>query len=138
MPDPSKALDALTQWQTETRQQIINDVGNAILKALHKIGFQQEADEPEVIRKPRPRKPRPPRAKLRRKLRAGTDMERVFTTIQKHPGNKGFQIQALLAQAGTVIHERTLRTCLNRLKLRGYIEQRGDDKAWFPMEGQKA
>jgi hypothetical protein len=65
-------------------------------------------------------------------------MERVFSASQKHPGNKCFQIQALLAQSGTVIHERTMRTCLNRLKSRGYIEQRGDEKAWFPKEEQKA
>src|SRR5579863_6334853 len=132
MPDPTKALDALTQWQTDTRQQIVNEIGNAILKALHKIGFQSEADEPEVIRKPRQRKPRKGRAKAAG-LRPGTDMERVYQQIQKTPGNKGHQIQALLAMQGIVVHERTLRTCLNRLKTRGYIKQQAD-KAWYTTE----
>jgi len=135
MADPSKALDALTQWQSEIRQQIVNEIGNAVLKALHKIGFQPEADEPHVIRKTRQRKPRKRRAKATG-FRPGTDMARVFHVIQQHPGNKGFQIQAMLAMSGTVVHERTMRTCLNRLKAKGYIEQR--EKAWFPTEEHKA
>ena len=64
-------------------------------------------------------------------------MERVFQVIEKHPGNKGFQIQAMLAMSGAVRDERTLRTCLNRLKTKGYIEQRGDEKAWFLMRSAK-
>lgn len=136
MSNPSKALDALTQWQTDTRQQIVNEIGAAILKALHKIGYQQQADEPQVIRKRRQRKSRPPRAKPSRGLRPGTDIERVYQQIQAAPGNKGFQIQALLAQRGIVIHERTLRTCLNRLKTRGFITQHVD-RAWYTTEDAK-
>jgi hypothetical protein len=133
MPDPSKALDALTQWQTDTRQQIVNEVGNAILKALYKIGFQPDTDKPEVVRVPKLRKRR--RVQLR-ELRPNTDMERVYKIIEGHPGNKGFQIQALLAMQGAVIHERTMRTCLNRLKTRGFIAQ-GADKAWYKTEALK-
>ena len=136
MSDANKALDAIAKWQSDTRQEIINEVGNAILKALHKLGFQAEADKPEVIRKPKQRKPKQPRTKLRRLLRPGTDMERVYQQIQVTPGNKGYQIQALLAQRGIVIHERTLRTCLNRLKTRGFITQLAD-KAWYIAEAAK-
>jgi hypothetical protein len=135
MPDPNKALDALTQWQSETRQQIINEIGSAIMKALEKIGYQIDADSDHVVRAPRRRKRR--RAKSanpkQRKLRPGTDMERVFNIIKAHPGNKGHQIQALLATNGAVVHERTMRTCLNRLKTRGYIKQHAD-RAWYTVE----
>lgn len=129
-------MDALTQWQSETRQQIVNEIGNAVLRALLKIGFQPKAEKTYVVRQDWSRKSRKRRTKATG-LRPGTDIERVFQVIQKHPGNKGFQIQALLAQSGTVVHERTMRTCLNRLKAKGYIEQRGDEKAWFPTEGHK-
>jgi hypothetical protein len=134
MSDTSKALDALTLWQKDTRQQIVNEIGAALLKALHKIGFQADI-EPHVSPKPRPRKQRTKRVK-KSGLRSGTDMERVYNVIQRLPGNKGFQIQAMLAMEGTVVHERTLRTCLNRLKARGYITQ-GADKTWYSTEDAK-
>lgn len=136
MGDTSKALDALAQWQAETRQQIVNEVGNAVIKALERLGYQPSArPEQEVVRKPRTRKQRQSKftRTLTRDFRPGSDIERVFTEIQKHPGNKGFQLQALLAMSGTVVHERTLRTCLNRLKTRGYIVQQ--EKTWFPAAG---
>jgi hypothetical protein len=141
MSDQSKALDVIEQLQAEARQQGIDELGRAIFDVLERFGIWSKPKPYKSVvhresKSPRGR-PRIKRTK-RKSLRPGTDMERVFTAIQKHPGNKGFQIQALLAQSGTVIHERTMRTCLNRLKSRGYIEQRGDEKAWFPKEEQKA
>src|SRR5690242_222493 len=116
MADTSKALDALTQWQAETRQQIVNELGNAILKALHKLGFDADTTtDPEVAPAPRQRKRRSRRVRgAGTGIRPGTDLEKVYREIKEHPGNKGFQVQALLAQKGIVVHERTLRTCLNR------------------------
>jgi hypothetical protein len=136
MSDTHKGMDAIAKWQADTRQEIVNEIGNAILKALHKIGFQQEADKPEVVRKPRQYKSRYAKRPAGRGYRPGTDMERVYKIIEAHPGNKGHQIQALLAQQGHVVHERTMRTCLNRLKARKYITQQAD-KAWYTTEAAK-
>jgi hypothetical protein len=134
MAAPQTALDALEQWKAETRQQIINEVGSAIMKALDRIGYQPTiGDHQELIRKPRTRKRRAKfTATLKPDFRPGTDIERVFNEIRKHPGNKGFQLQAMLAMSGHVVQERTMRTCLNRLKTRGYIVQQ--EKAWFPAK----
>jgi hypothetical protein len=140
MSDTKKALDALEQWQADTRQQIVNDLGRAVMAALRKIGFGPEDGSPEPVRKPK-------KATKAKKQRKAVDRRQtgvgnrgvagqVLQEVQKHPGNRGFQLAALITMGGKVVNERTVRTALKRLDEAGRIEQR-EDGGWYPTKETK-
>jgi hypothetical protein len=56
----------------------------------------------------------------------------VLNMIKTVPGQRGSQIVSRLAQAGTPVEERTVRTALWRLKKRNLIEQRGVE--WYALK----
>ncbi len=53
----------------------------------------------------------------------------VVDMIEKHPGLKGAEVFAGLIDAGTPVHERTVRTALFRARRNGTIEQR--EGRWY-------
>jgi hypothetical protein len=130
----NRALEMLTQLETDSYARGMADALAAVRAALDQIAAGSKAmpvrkADPEqsaailtAAEKSQENKPR---------FRANSDVGRVFDEICKHPGNRGFQLQALLAMSGSVVNERTMRTALNRLKKRGYVEQRAEG-AWFP------
>lgn len=142
----SKYLEqAEKQIAAEARHAAIQEVGEALLAALKRLGFNAEGNAAATWRKvtvidhsnigsrPRPARRRASSAGIR----PGTDQARVLNAVRTWPGNKGFQIRTLLAGTGHVIQERTLRTSLRRLsKKRGLIEQR-EDGTWHPKGHQE-
>jgi hypothetical protein len=134
MTNPSKALDALEQWQADTRQDIVNRLGFTILDVLMQMGFQPDVVKKRVAEQSRPLPARRKRRRTSALPRAGSVMDHVLRIIRENPGNRGFQILALAATEGHVINERTMRTALNRLRKNGLITQSGS--AWFAEESK--
>jgi hypothetical protein len=66
------------------------------------------------------------------RLRAGSDMDRVLEAVKRKPGLRGIELVSVLEENGTPVEERTLRTALHRLKVRGFLENR--ETRWFPAE----
>lgn len=132
-----RALEMLTQLETDSYARGVTDTLAAVRTAIDQIAAgskpppaareadpEQRAEILTAAEKLQENKPQ---------FRANSDVGRVFDQIIKHPGNRGFQLQALLAMSGSAVNERTLRTSLNRLKQRGYVEQRSEG-AWFPTK----
>jgi hypothetical protein len=71
--------------------------------------------------------PQTPKIENKQEPREGSDQARVLKDIREHPGSRGFEIVKRLEGQ---VHERTLRTSIHRLKLRGAISKQGDK--WFP------
>lgn len=115
------------------QQQIIQGIGDEIMAALVKAGYRPVAG-PTVKTSADfgVKVPKAVRKAVTFKIRPNTDIERVYNEVKAHPGNRGHQLAALLAMKGVVVHDRTMRTALRRLKLRGFIFQRNE--AWFPKE----
>ncbi len=61
--------------------------------------------------------------------RPATSIGRVRTAIFEKPGMRGVEIVTYLKEKGTPVHERTLRSCLRRLKGRDADMRR---KRWYP------
>jgi hypothetical protein len=57
----------------------------------------------------------------------GSDQAQVLNDIREHPGSRGFEVVKRLEGR---VHERTIRTSIHRLKMRGAISKQGDK--WFP------
>ncbi len=56
---------------------------------------------------------------------------RVLKAIRAKPGMRGVEILNYLAESGTTVHERTLRTALARLK-NTFIEQK--EERWYEIQ----
>ena len=117
----------------QAKKAYIQDLGNVLVGWLRDNGYQLEFKPPATARKPRGRPPKPKTKKSKVGLmpRVGTNMAHVLEAVRKHPGNRGYQVQALLAQSGHVVNERTIRTALRRLKRRELIEMHTDG-GWYP------
>ncbi len=61
--------------------------------------------------------------------RSGSDQDRVLTSVRNHPGKRGVDLVHVLAKQ---VEERTVRTALHRLKMRGLIAKHGD--GWYTAE----
>lgn len=65
-----------------------------------------------------------------RRPRRNSDAHKVLTQIQATPGLTGVELVTVLADAGTPVHERTVRTSLHRLRGK-FISQ--TEERWYPM-----
>jgi hypothetical protein len=129
--DPAELMRLI---QDSARREAVQLVGDTIVRALTAIGYQpSSADKPRDFGV---RVPKAVKGKVNYTIRKGSDVAKVLAMIQTNPGKKGFEIDQLLAATGDTVNERTLRTALRRLKVRGFIEQRMDG-AWYPTEKEK-
>lgn len=128
-----EAVRQFDKLLADVRQQAVQAIGDQIVAILVGAGYR-----PDAVKASKPsadfavKIPKAARKAVTFKIRPNTDVERVYNEVKAHPGNRGHQLAALLAMKGVVVHDRTLRTALRRLKLRGFIIQRNE--AWFPKE----
>ena len=91
----------------------------AAIEALQHLHLTYEVSDDT----PKPAKPAVPAA-------AGKTMSLVLDAVTNNPGQKGVEIVKWLENRGTPVQERTVRTCLRRLKLDRIIWQ--VDRRWYP------
>jgi hypothetical protein len=133
MTDKARALAQLAEIQGEARRQAINEIGQIVVDALRKLGFEPQ---PRRVHNPLRNRHAEANGKQRGTPRSNSGQARVLRIIQQHPGSRGFQIVVRSAETGRAINERTVRTALARLKKRGNIEMH-DDGGWHAIGGQK-
>lgn len=63
------------------------------------------------------------------RIRENSNASRVFDAISDLPGLSGADLHRHLDQGPNPVNERTMRTALRRLRVRGLIEKRGG--GWF-------
>lgn len=67
--------------------------------------------------------------------RPGKALALVNDAIKEKPGLNGVEIVRLLAEKGTPVVERTVRTCLRRLRLAHQVKRR--DGRWYPVNQEQ-
>jgi transposase len=97
-----------------------NEAISAIMAGVRQVGRKNTISQSEAATAPAKRRPR-----------KGSDAMKVLEQIIKKPGLTGAGIVSALENAGTPVHERTVRTALHRLRGK-FIEQR--EEAWYPIE----
>jgi hypothetical protein len=112
--------DALDKVAAE--QQVVIDKLLALTRQINEdVRLIVEANSAEHILS------RTPKVEMKQEPRDGSDQARVLGDIRDHPGTRGFEIVKRLEGQ---VHERTIRTSIHRLRLRGAISKQGEK--WFP------
>ena len=135
MTNTTKALDALERWKADTRQEIVDEIGHAVLGLLKEIGFRPDFGKGENTEEEQHPQKRRRKRGGKRAPRPNSTIGIVYRVIAANPGSRGADIVTLAAQSGQPINERTMRTALKRLKDRDYIKQ--INGVWFPAETEK-
>ncbi len=115
------AAVAIKAVQDAARQAAVQEIGDAIVDALAKLGYTPAKSSFGV------NVPAKVRKQVKFTIRPGTDVARVVDVIKRFPGRKGHELIVHLAGS---VKERTMRTALRRLRVRGFIEQ-GEDGGWY-------
>lgn len=112
--------DALEKVSAE-RQDVIDKLA-AITRQINEAirPFHTEANSAEILS-------RTPKVETKQEPREGSDQAKVLNDIRDHPGSRGFEI---VKRLDGKVHERTIRTSIHRLKMRGAISKQEDN--WFP------
>jgi hypothetical protein len=112
---------------------IVSELEDAAYKRALDDALRAITEAVELLRRANPISPQP--HNTTRRLRAGSDMDKVLAAVKRKPGLRGVELVSVLKESGTPVEERTLRTALHRLKVRGFLENR--ETRWFPAESAR-
>lgn len=111
-----KALSYIKEMQSAAYKRGWNDALKAINKAAHAVvaapniaGIELDSEK-DMNDNP---------------FRNGSDAARVYDYVRNNPGRSGMEI----IQALNYVDERTIRTALHRMKLRGFVQNL--DGRWY-------
>ena len=124
-----KAFDVL---RATARREAIQQIGTQIIEVLERLGFELPAPAGDF----KVRVPPKLRKRVTTKVRPGSDSFLVLKAVQMNPNKRGSEIRDILSASNSPVNERTMRTALRRLRVRGFIEQNADG-AWVAVRGKE-
>lgn len=131
MPDfIEKITSLIEEAKNEAYSRGYNDAINAMNAAVSAVTPKVRVIDPASIG------PYAETPANRPRGRPATAINLVQTMINERPGLKGAEIVRALGKQGTPVLDRTMRSCLRRLKTKGDVRQRA--KRWYPVSKDKA
>jgi ribosomal protein S7 len=131
MPDYNeKIISLIEEAKNEAYSRGYNDAISAMNAAVTAVSPKVRIIDPASIG---PYREAP--VSSRPRGRPATAINLVKTIIGESPGLKGAEIVRALGSHGTPILDRTMRSCLRRLKASGEVRQRS--KRWYPVSKDK-
>ena len=124
-----KALKAIVDLQKEAKQEAIGAFGRELLQLLAKHGFQAIVEPTARTTESDANQPAHGTSKVSEPP-PETDAGRVLQAIRSHSGLQSAELKRVADGKGKEIKNKTFKTSLYRLKVKGHIRQSADGR-WY-------